>query len=119
MPVLLYEMQAQYHHGYRSGMRVEKNWMMTMKTKIYTQAEVSKIKVEEYNKGVKSVLRKTIVSMMAAYNIVLADKYGWDGDQLSEINAKVDDQFKSINDNYNTLDELIEAVHEAYGILFE
>ena len=24
MPVLLYEMQAQYHHGYRSGMRVEK-----------------------------------------------------------------------------------------------
>lgn len=24
MPVLLYEMQAQHHHGYRSGMRVEK-----------------------------------------------------------------------------------------------
>lgn len=24
MPVLLYEMQAQHHHGYRSGMRIEK-----------------------------------------------------------------------------------------------
>ena len=92
---------------------------MTMKTKIYTQAEVSKIKVDEYNKGVKSVLHKTIVSMMAAYNIVLADKYGWDSDQLSEINAKIDDQFKSINEDYNTLDELIESVHEEYGILFE
>ena len=77
------------------------------------------IKVDEYNKGVKSVLHITIVSMMAAYNIVLADKYGWDGDQLSEINAKVDDQFKSINEDYNTLDELIEAVHQEYGILFE
>ena len=32
---------------------------------------------------------------------------------------KVDDQFKSINEDYNTLDELIEAVHQEYGILFE
>ena len=46
-----------------------------MKTKIYTQAEVNKIKVDE--------------------------------------------QFKSINENYNTLDELIQAVYGDYGILFE
>lgn len=90
-----------------------------MKTKIYTQAEVNKIKVDEYNKGVKTVLHKTVVSMMAAFNIVLADKYGWDSDQLMGINQKVDEQFKSINDDYNTLDELIEAVDEEYGIRFE
>lgn len=90
-----------------------------MKTKIYTQAEVNKIKVDEYNKGVKTVLHKTVVSMMAAFNIVLADKYGWDSDQLMGINQKVDEQFKSINDEYNTLDELIEAVDEEYGIRFE
>lgn len=90
-----------------------------MKIKTYTQAEVNKIKVEEYNKGVKTVLHKTVVSMMAAFNIVLADKYGWDSDQLMGINQKVDEQFKSINDDYNTLDELIEAVDEEYGIRFE
>lgn len=90
-----------------------------MKTKIYTQSEVNKIKVDEYNKGVKTVLHKTVVSMMAAFNIVLADKYGWDSDQLMGINQKVDEQFKSINDDYNTLDELIEAVDEEYGIRFE
>ena len=90
-----------------------------MKTKIYTQAEVSKIKVDEYNKGIKKALHKSVVSIMAAFNIVLADKYGWDSEKLNEINQKVDKQFKSINEDYNTLDELIEAVHEEYGILFE
>ena len=90
-----------------------------MKTKIYTQSEVNKIKVDEYNKGVNTVLHKTVVSMMAAFNIVLADKYGWDSDQLMGINQKVDEQFKSINDDYNTLDELIETVDEEYGIKFE
>ena len=90
-----------------------------MKTKIYTQAEVNKIKVDEYNKGIKTALHKSIVSIMAAFNIVLADKYGWDSEQLNEINAMVDEQFKSINEDYNTLDELIQAVYEDYGILFE
>ena len=51
------------------------DWTVKMKTKIYTQAEVNKIKVDE--------------------------------------------QFKSINENYNTLDELIQAVYGDYGILFE
>lgn len=90
-----------------------------MKIKTYTQAEVSKIKVEEYNKGIKTALHKSIVSIMAAFNIVPADKYGWDSEKLNEINQKVDKQFKSINENYNTLDELIQAVYEDYGMLFE
>ena len=90
-----------------------------MKTKIYTQAEVNKIKVDEYNKGVKSILHKSVVSLMAAFDIVLADKYGWNAEQLNEINLKVDEQFRSINEDYNTLDELVEAVYEDYGILFE
>ena len=46
-----------------------------MKIKTYTQAEVNKIKVEEYNKGIKTALHKSVVSIMAAFNIVLADKY--------------------------------------------
>ena len=34
MPVLLYKMQAQYYHGYRSGMRVEKGRYEMNKIKV-------------------------------------------------------------------------------------
>lgn len=90
-----------------------------MKAKIYTQSEVNKIKTDEYNKGVKSSLRFTIAAMMAAFDIVLADKCGWKANDLCELNSIVDGQFESINQNYNTLDELIEACKEEYGIEFE
>ena len=90
-----------------------------MKTKIYTQAEVNKIKVDEYNRGRKDKLPFAVIAMFASYSMVLLDKYGWSRDEAIDLAGKVDKQYQIINEGYATVDELIEALWEDYEIKFE
>ena len=48
-----------------------------MKIKTYTQAEVNKIKIKEYSKGID----EAIIAMAQIYTLMLLDKWGWSGDK--------------------------------------
>jgi hypothetical protein len=86
-----------------------------MKTKIYTQAEVSKIKVDEYNKGVN----EAIIAMAQIYTLILLDKWGWSGDKAIKLADEVNEEYSMIRNGYLSLVDVETTLWEEYGIKFE
>lgn len=86
-----------------------------MKIKTYTQAEVSKIKVEEYNKGID----EAIIAMAQIYTLMLLDKWGWSCNNAMKLAEEVNEEYSMIRNGYLSLDDVGKTLWEEYGIKFE
>ena len=86
-----------------------------MKIKTYTQAEVSKIKVEEYNKGID----EAIIAMAQIYTLMLLDKFGWSCNNVMKLAEEVNEEYSMIRNGYLSLDDVGKTLWEEYGIKFE
>ena len=70
MPVLLYEMQAQHHHGYRSGMRVEKGrFKMIKDSGNRREFESGAVRDIQEGKGRCDLLPLDVVGLMYEYSV--------------------------------------------------
>ena len=86
-----------------------------MKTKIYTQAEVNKIKVEEYGKGID----EAIIAMAQIYTLMLLDKWGWSCNNAMKLAEEVNEEYSMIRNGYLSLGDVGNTLWEDYGIKFE
>lgn len=86
-----------------------------MKIKTYTQAEVNKIKVEEYGKGID----EAIIAMAQIYTLMLLDKWGWSCNNAMKLAEEVNEEYSMIRNGYLSLDDVGKTLWEEYGIKFE
>ncbi len=86
-----------------------------MKIKTYTQAEVNKIKVEEYGKGID----EAIIAMAQIYTLMLLDKWGWSCNNAMKLAEEVNEEYSMIRNGYLSLDDVGKTLWEDYGIKFE
>mgnify|MGYP000394679686 CR=1 FL=1 len=86
-----------------------------MKIKTYTQAEVNKIKIKEYSKGID----EAIIAMAQIYTLMLLDKWGWSGDKAIKLADEVNEEYSMIRNGYLSLDDVGKTLWEEYGIKFE
>lgn len=86
-----------------------------MKTKIYTQAEVNKIKVDEYSKGID----ESIIAMAQIYTLMLLDKWGWSCNNAMKLAEEVNEEYSMIRNGYLSLGDVENTLWEEYGIKFE
>ena len=86
-----------------------------MKIKTYTQAEVNKIKVEEYSKGID----EAIIAMAQIYTLMLLDKWGWSCNNAMKLAEEVNEEYSMIRNGYLSLDDVGKTLWEEYGIKFE
>lgn len=89
--------------------------MVKMKIKTYTQAEVNKIKVEEYGKGID----EAIIAMAQIYTLMLLDKWGWSCNNAMKLAEEVNEEYSMIRNGYLSLGDVENTLWEEYGILFE
>ena len=86
-----------------------------MKTKIYTQADVDKIKIKEYNKGID----EAIIAMAQIYTLMLLDKWGWSCNNVMKLAEEVNEEYSMIRKGYLSLCDVKNTLWEEYGIKFE
>lgn len=86
-----------------------------MKTKIYTQADVDKIKIKEYSKGID----EAIIAMAQIYTLMLLDKFGWSCNNVMKLAEEVNEEYSMIRNGYLSLDDVGKTLWEEYGIKFE
>ena len=89
--------------------------MVKMKIKTYTQAEVNKIKVEEYSKGID----EAIIAMAQIYTLMLLDKWGWSYNNAMRLAEEVNEEYSMIRNGYLSLGDVENTLWEEYGIKFE
>ena len=86
-----------------------------MKIKTYTQADVDKIKIKEYSKGID----EAIIAMAQIYTLMLLDKWGWSCNNVMELAEEVNEEYSMIRNGYLSLDDVGKTLWEEYGIKFE
>lgn len=86
-----------------------------MKIKTYTQAEVNKIKIKEYSKGID----EAIIAMAQIYTLMLLDKWGWSCNNAMKLAEEVNGEYSMIRNEYLSLDDVGKTLWEEYGIKFE
>ena len=86
-----------------------------MKIKTYTQADVDKIKIKEYGKGID----EAIIAMAQIYTLMLLDKWGWSCNNVMELAEEVNEEYSMIRNGYLSLDDVGKTLWEEYGIKFE
>lgn len=86
-----------------------------MKIKTYTQANVDKVKIKEYSKGIN----EAIIAMAQIYTLILLDKWGWSGDKAIKLADEVNEEYSMIRNGYLSLGDVENTLWEEYGIKFE
>ena len=86
-----------------------------MKIKTYTQADVDKIKIKEYSKGID----EAIIAMAQIYTLMLLDKWGWSCSNAMKLAEEVNEEYSMIRNGYLSLDDVGKTLWEEYGIKFE
>lgn len=86
-----------------------------MKIKTYTQADVDKIKIKEYSKGID----EAIIAMAQIYTLMLLDKFGWSCNNVMKLAEEVNEEYSMIRNEYLSLDDVGKTLWEEYGIKFE
>ena len=86
-----------------------------MKIKTYTQADVDKIKIKEYSKGID----EAIIAMAQIYTLMLLDKFGWSCNNVMKLAEEVNEEYSMIRNEYLSLDDVGKTLREEYGIKFE
>ena len=86
-----------------------------MKIKTYTQADVDKIKIKEYSKGID----EAIIAMAQIYTLMLLDKWGWSCNNVMKLAEEVNEEYSMIRNGYLSLDDVGKTLWEEYGIKFE
>ena len=89
--------------------------MVKMKIKTYTQADVDKIKIKEYSKGID----EAIIAMAQIYTLMLLDKWGWSCNNAMKLAEEVNEEYSMIRNGYLSLDDVGKTLWEEYGIKFE
>ena len=86
-----------------------------MKIKTYTQADVDKIKIKEYGKGID----EAIIAMAQIYTLMLLDKWGWSCNNAMKLAEEVNEEYSMIRNGYLSLGDVKNTLWEEYGIKFE
>lgn len=86
-----------------------------MKIKTYTQADVDKIKIKEYNKGID----EAIIAMAQIYTFILLDKWGWSCNKVMKLADEVNEEYSMIRNGHLSLGDVENTLWEEYGIKFE
>lgn len=89
--------------------------MVKMKIKTYTQADVDKIKIKEYSKGID----EAIIAMAQIYTLILLDKWGWSCNNVMKLAEEVNEEYSMIRNGYLSLGDVGSTLWEEYGIKFE
>ena len=74
-----------------------------MKIKTYTQAEVDKIKIKEYSKGID----EAIIAMAQIYTLMLLDKWGWSCNNAMKLAEEVNEEYSMIRNGYLSLGHIM------------
>ena len=86
-----------------------------MKIKTYTQAEVNKIKIKEYGKGIDEAK----IAMAQIYTLILLDKWGWSCNNAMKLAEEVNEEYSMIRNGHLSLGDVETTLWEEYGIKFE
>ena len=86
-----------------------------MKIKKYRPADVNKIKIKEYSKGID----EAIIAMAQIYTLMLLDKWGWSCSNAMKLAEEVNEEYSMIRNRYLSLVDVGNTLWEEYGIKFE